>query len=153
MNIRSAMKILSFSEEQIMDIFRLLAAILHFGNLKYKATVVQNIDTAEINDPVNIHRIANLLGVQKINLIDALVKKTFFAHGERVITNLSKEQAVEARDAFVKGIYGKIFVMIVQKINETIYKVAKKKTSIGILDIFGFENFTSNSFEQLCINL
>lgn len=153
MNIRSAMKILSFSEEQTMDIFRLLAAILHFGNLKYKATVVQNIDTAEINDPLNIQRIAGLLGVQKANLIEALVKKTFFAHGERVITNLSKEQAIEARDAFVKGIYGKIFEMIVQKINETIHKVPKNKTSIGILDIFGFENFGNNSFEQLCINL
>lgn len=151
-SIRSAMKILSFTEDEFWEILKLLAGILHLGNLKYKPTIVQNMDTCEITDGVNLARIAGILGVAKNSLNDALVQKTIFAHGERVISSLSKDQAVEGRDAFVKAIYGKIFVRIVEKINKTIFKALKLKTSIGVLDIFGFENFDTNGFEQLCIN-
>ncbi|XP_023777880.1 unconventional myosin-VIIa isoform X4 [Cyanistes caeruleus] len=67
------------------------------------------------------------------------------------------EQALDVRDAFVKGIYGRLFVWIVEKINAAIYRPPSQelksiRRSIGLLDIFGFENFTVNSFEQLCIN-
>lgn len=151
-SIKSAMNILSFDDDEFWDIMKLLAAILHLGNLKYKPTVVQNMDTCEIPDNVNIARIATILGVAKNLLIDALIQKTIIAHGERVISFQSKDQAAEARDAFVKAIYGKIFIRIVEKINKTIFKALKQKTSIGVLDIFGFENFDSNGFEQLCIN-
>ena len=150
--IKSAMKILSFTDDDFWDIMKLLSGILHLGNLKYKATVVQNMDTCEITDTINMTRISIILGLARNLLNDALLQKTIFAHGERVISFLSKEQAVEARDAFVKAIYGKIFVRIVEKINKTIFKVVKNKTSIGVLDIFGFENFDINGFEQLCIN-
>lgn len=150
--IKSAMSVLSFSDDEFWEIMKLLAVILHMGNLKYKATVVKNLDTCEIPDNVNMTRIAALLELPRHLLNNALLQKTIFAHGERVISNLSKEQAIEARDAFVKAIYGKIFIMIVEKINKTIYKAMKTKQSIGVLDIFGFENFNTNSFEQLCIN-
>lgn len=150
--IKSAMSVLSFSDEEFWEIMKLLSAILHMGNLKYKGTIVQNLDACEIADTVNISRIAKVLEVPQQLLNNALLQKTIFAHGERVISSLTKEQAIEARDAFVKAIYGKCFVMIVEKINKTIYKTTKKKCSIGVLDIFGFENFQSNSFEQLCIN-
>lgn len=148
------MKVLSFSDNEMWEIFRLLGAILHFGNLKYKGIIIQNIDATEINDSANASRIATLLGVPKSSLCDALTRKTIFAHGERVVSSISKEQALEARDAFVKAIYGKIFIMIVNKINETIYKSngMRHRVSIGVLDIFGFENFANNSFEQLCIS-
>ena len=154
LSIRSAMKILSFTDEEFWEIMKLLAGILHIGNLKYKSTVVQNMDAGcEISDSIgNLIRVSNILGVAKTLLNDALVHKTIFAHGERVISNLSKDQAIESRDAFVKAIYGKVFVRIVEKINKTIFKSLKNKTSIGVLDIFGFENFNSNGFEQLCIN-
>jgi myosin-7 len=122
------------------------------GNIKYKATIVSNMDACETTDNINMTRIASLLGVARNSLSEALIQKTIFAHGDRVISMLSKDQAVEARDAFVKAIYGKLFVMIVEKINETIFKSSKKTTTIGVLDIFGFENFESNGFEQLCIN-
>ena len=66
---------------------------------------------------------------------------------------MSKNQALDTRDAFVKAVYGRLFIMIVDKINDTIYKPkTQTKNSIGVLDIFGFENFNINSFEQLCIN-
>lgn len=151
--IRSAMKILSFTNEEFWEIMKLLAGILHLGNVIYKPTVVQNMDAGcEISDNINLIRASNILGVSRNLLNDALVNKTIFAHGERVISHLSRDQAIEARDAFVKAIYGKVFVRIVEKINKTIFKSLKNKTSIGVLDIFGFENFDTNGFEQLCIN-
>lgn len=74
-------------------------------------------------------------------------------HGEHVTTSLSKEAALEGRDAFVKSLYDGIFVRIVRRLNETINKqIDQPMNSIGVLDIFGFENFDNNSFEQLCIN-
>lgn len=66
---------------------------------------------------------------------------------------MSKDQALDTRDAFVKAVYGRMFIMIVDKINDAIYKPKEEaRNSIGVLDIFGFENFDVNSFEQLCIN-
>uniref|UniRef100_A0A182W6G5 Myosin motor domain-containing protein n=1 Tax=Anopheles minimus TaxID=112268 RepID=A0A182W6G5_9DIPT len=152
-DVRSAMKVLAFDDQEIQSILGLLAAILHMGNVKYKATVVQNIDAVEINDTLNVGRVAILLGVSKVQLLSALTRKTIVAHGERVVSQLSKDQALEARDAFVKAIYGKLFITIVDKINKAIYKPSNKgRLSIGVLDIFGFEQFEVNSFEQLCIN-
>lgn len=152
--VRSAMKVLTFSDDEVWEVLKLLAGVLHLGNLKFKATNLAHIDTCEVSDNVNASKIATLLGVPKSLLTDALVRKTIFAHGERVIQRLPKETALEARDAFVKSIYGRLFIWIVEKINNTIFKSknTKLKISIGVLDIFGFENFTINSFEQLCIN-
>ncbi|KAG8294776.1 Unconventional myosin-VIIa, partial [Homalodisca vitripennis] len=69
------------------------------------------------------------------------------------VSTLSREQSVDVRDAFVKGIYGRLFVLIVSKINNAIYRPKGiSRSAIGVLDIFGFENFNVNSFEQFCIN-
>ena len=147
------MKVLLFSDSEIWDIMKLLAALLHIGNIKYKATVVDNLDATEIPDHTNVHRVGHLLGVPPQPLIDALTRKTLFAHGETVVSTLSREQSVDVRDAFVKGIYGRLFVYIVKKINAAIYRPKERqRSSIGVLDIFGFENFNHNSFEQFCIN-
>lgn len=148
------MKVLSFKDDIVNEIFRLLAALLHLGNLKYKSSSVQNIETTEVHDPANSGRVATMLGVARSLLCDSLTRKTIFVQGERVVSAIAKEQAFEARDAFVKAIYGKIFTLIVDQINNAIYQADKRtdKVSIGVLDIFGFENFDTNSFEQLCIN-
>ncbi|KAI4464813.1 myosin vii xv [Holotrichia oblita] len=151
--IREAFKILNFSEKEVSDVFQLLACILHFGNLKFKKTIVANMEASEIAEPTAVSKIAVFLGTNKFDLSEALTKRTIFVHGEKVVTNLSDTQAYEARDAFVKGIYGKLFIAIVEKLNSVIYQPkVSRKTSIGVLDIFGFENFGVNSFEQLCIN-
>ncbi|KAG5878951.1 hypothetical protein JTB14_036534 [Gonioctena quinquepunctata] len=152
-DIRSAMKVLLFSDSEIWEVMKLLAALLHIGNIRYKATVVDNLDATEIPDHTNVQRVANLLGVPMQPLINALTRKTLFAHGETVVSTLSRDQSVDVRDAFVKGIYGRMFVLIVKKINKAIYRPKERqRSSIGVLDIFGFENFDHNSFEQFCIN-
>ena len=81
------------------------------------------------------------------DLIIALTTKTIFTSGETVTSTLAVHQSVDVRDAFVKGIYGRLFIWIVEKINYAIYKPKSGgayRKSIGVLDIFGFENFENN---------
>ncbi|MEQ2273961.1 Unconventional myosin-VIIa, partial [Xenotaenia resolanae] len=156
-NIRSAMKVLMFTEKENWEITKLLAAILHMGNLRYEARTYDNLDACEVVRCTHLTTAATLLEVDCKDLMNCLTSRTLITRGETVSTPLSMEQALDVRDAFVKGIYGRLFVWIVEKINAAIYKPASSqpkalRRSIGLLDIFGFENFTINSFEQLCIN-
>lgn len=152
-DIRSAFKVLNFSDNDVWGIFSLLAAILHLGNLKFKAFNVNNIESSEVPDALNANRVAGLLGVNKTRLCEAFTRKTLIAHGEKIVSPISASAAMEGRDALVKAIYGHIFEYIVEMINKTLHKDEQLSSgSVGILDIFGFENFESNSFEQLCIN-
>lgn len=112
------------------------------------------MDGCELIDMKSVERVAGLLGTTAAKLVAGLTKKSLTAQGDTVTTILSKDQATETRDAFVKAIYGSMFVYIVQKINQVIKpQKAISDRYIGVLDIFGFENFENNSFEQLCINL
>ncbi|XP_040513520.1 unconventional myosin-VIIa isoform X1 [Gallus gallus] len=162
-NIRSAMKVLMFTDTENWEISKLLAAILHMGNLKYEARTYDNLDACEVVQSASLITAASLLEVSVSTVVDSqdvmncLTSRTIITRGETVSTPLSMEQALDVRDAFVKGIYGRLFVWIVEKINAAIYRPPSQelksvRRSIGLLDIFGFENFTVNSFEQLCIN-
>lgn len=153
--VKNAMKILSFSEWEMWQIFQLLAALLHLGNLQYKRKVIENIEATEIRDALNSSRVAHFLGIPRSVLCECLTRRTIYVNDERVVSNISKKYAMEIRDSFAKTIYGRIFNWIVHKINGTIFRGSQSDAdthSIGVLDIFGFENFTNNSFEQLCIN-
>uniref|UniRef100_A0A3Q2P4D5 Myosin VIIAa n=1 Tax=Fundulus heteroclitus TaxID=8078 RepID=A0A3Q2P4D5_FUNHE len=139
------------------EISKLLAAILHMGNLRYEARTYDNLDACEVVRCPHLTTAATLLEVDCKDLMNCLTSRTLITRGETVSTPLSMEQALDVRDAFVKGIYGRLFVWIVEKINAAIYRPTSSqpkalRRSIGLLDIFGFENFTINSFEQLCIN-
>ncbi|XP_038285929.1 unconventional myosin-VIIa isoform X3 [Canis lupus familiaris] len=156
-SIRSAMKVLMFTDTENWEISKLLAAILHLGNLQYEARTFENLDACEVLFSPSLATAASLLEVNPPDLMNCLTSRTLITRGETVSTPLSREQALDVRDAFVKGIYGRLFVWIVDKINAAIYKppsqeVKSSRRSIGLLDIFGFENFAVNSFEQLCIN-
>ncbi|XP_030055926.1 unconventional myosin-VIIa isoform X1 [Microcaecilia unicolor] len=156
-NIRSAMKVLMFTDTENWEISKLLAAILHMGNLQYEARMYDNLDACEVLFSTSLTTAASLFEVDPQDLMNCLTSRTLITRGETVSTPLSMEQALDVRDAFVKGIYGRLFVWIVDKINAAIYRPVSQgpklvRRSIGLLDIFGFENFTVNSFEQLCIN-
>ncbi|TTI30672.1 Unconventional myosin-VIIa [Bagarius yarrelli] len=143
-NICSAMKVLMFTDTENWEISKLLASILHMGNLRYEARTYDNLDACEVVRSVELSIAAKLLEVDSKDLMNCLTSRTIITRGETVSTPLSMEQALDVRDAFVK-------------INAAIYKPPSHepkavRRSIGLLDIFGFENFAVNSFEQLCIN-
>uniref|UniRef100_UPI00358E9D69 unconventional myosin-VIIa n=1 Tax=Myxine glutinosa TaxID=7769 RepID=UPI00358E9D69 len=155
--IRSAMRVLMFTEKESLEVLKLLAAILHMGNLLFEARTYDNLDSCEVQYSMHLKMAAQLLEVDVSDLRNCLSSRTLIARGETVTTPLNREQALDVRDAFVKGIYGRMFVWIVEKINAAIYRPLPNdpkfvRRSIGLLDIFGFENFQVNSFEQLCIN-
>ncbi|KAH3808644.1 hypothetical protein DPMN_137001, partial [Dreissena polymorpha] len=156
-DIRSAMKVLMFGDKEVWELLKILAALLHLGNLKYNAIEMDNTDDAsEIRDISHIDKICSLLEFNRQDLIDALTTKTIVTRGESVTSAMGITQSMDVRDAFVKGIYGRMFIWIVEKINTAIFKPKTDpkhyRSSIGVLDIFGFESFDVNSFEQLCIN-
>jgi myosin-7 len=152
--IRGALTVLNFSEAEQWDLWELTAAVLHLGNITFSESEVQNLRTATIDNEETMEKAAKLLQVNPRQLVKSLTMKSTLAMGEIIYSPMNKEQALDVRDAFVKGMYGRGFIWIVEKINQTIYKPATEKgrLSIGVLDIFGFENFKMNSFEQLCIN-
>uniref|UniRef100_A0A8C2VAX4 Unconventional myosin-VIIb n=1 Tax=Chinchilla lanigera TaxID=34839 RepID=A0A8C2VAX4_CHILA len=157
-HIRSAMKILLFSDSENWDISKLLAAILHLGNIEFMASIFENLDSSEVMETPAFPTVMKLLEVQHQPLRDCLTKHTILIRGEHVTRPLNMAQAADRRDAFVKGIYGHLFLWIVKKINAAIFTPPAQdpknvRRAIGLLDIFGFENFQNNSFEQLCINL
>ncbi|XP_010900118.4 unconventional myosin-VIIb [Esox lucius] len=155
--IRQALKILTFTEIHCWEILKLLAALLHLGNVCFEASMLNNMDSSDVSLSAHFTTAAKLLEVQPTALAVSLTYRSFMTNRELVSKPLSSEQAINSRDAFVKAIYGKLFIWIVGKINSAIYKMSTSdpkyvRNSIGLLDIFGFENFASNSFEQLCIN-
>ncbi|XP_045154259.1 unconventional myosin-VIIb [Echinops telfairi] len=157
-HIRSAMKILMFSDSENWDLSKLLAAILHLGNVGFMAAVFENLDSSDVMETPSFPILTKLLEVQHQALQDCLTKHSIVIRGEFVIRPLNVSQATDRRDAFVKGIYGHLFLWIVKKINATIFTPPSQdpklvRRAIGLLDIFGFENFQNNSFEQFCINL
>uniref|UniRef100_UPI00358F5089 unconventional myosin-VIIa-like isoform X2 n=1 Tax=Myxine glutinosa TaxID=7769 RepID=UPI00358F5089 len=156
-NIRSAMKILNFTDGEHYDIAKLLAAILHLGNIEFEGIINRNLECCEIVSTSHLSWTCKILEVDEEHLQNCLTKKNMMVRRESVNTPLSKVQTEDNRDALVKTIYGLLFVWIVKKINETIFKPVSHnpkdtRHSIGLLDIFGFENFDNNSFEQFCIN-
>ena len=96
---------------------------------------------------------ARLLGVPEQDLVKAITIRIIVARNEQYEKTLTPTQASDARDAVVKALYGRIFDWLVVTINKSIAVDAKQvRANIGVLDIFGFECFKYNSFEQLCIN-
>nr|XP_043897584.1 unconventional myosin-VIIa-like isoform X2 [Solea senegalensis] len=156
-SILSAMKVLMFTETENWEISKLLAAILHMGNLRFEARTYDNLDACVVARSPDLVTAASLMEVEPKDVMVCLTTRTLITRGESVAMPLSVEQGIDVRDAFVKGIYGRLFVWIVDKINAAIYRPPSSernivRRSIGLLDIFGFENFIVNSFEQLCIN-
>ncbi|XP_065841115.1 myosin-VIIa-like [Oscarella lobularis] len=152
--IKDAMKVLMFNGEEQWHIWELTAVVLHLGNLEFSESEVRNLKTAAIENEEVLQIVAGLLKVSFDDLKRALTQKSTITQGEVIYSPLNQEKALDVRDAFVKGIYGRVFIWIVNKINTVIYKekTERGRVSIGVLDIFGFENFEKNSFEQLCIN-
>lgn len=147
------MDIIGLSETEKDDIFKLLALILWVGNIDF----VEGDDTSTtIADPSVPAYAAYLMGVNNEALEMALTHKTvesgFGANKEVFESPLNRVQALATRDTLAKAIYSNLFDWIVTRVNQSLKSQGEAKKSIGILDIYGFEIFENNSFEQICIN-
>ena len=98
----------------------------------------------------------DLTGIDLNLLADVMTVSVNVTRGEVIRKHLNKQKAEAARDALSKALYDRVFRWIVNRINQLLAPTAEEmigESEIGILDIFGFEKFEHNSFEQLCINL
>uniref|UniRef100_A0A672YLF4 Methyl-CpG binding domain protein 3b n=1 Tax=Sphaeramia orbicularis TaxID=375764 RepID=A0A672YLF4_9TELE len=150
---RNAFTILGVQSDQQMELFRILAAILHLGNVNIQASG-RNSDRSYIDaDDGSLAVFSKLLGVEGPQMAHWLCHRRLTVGGEMLVKPVSGQQAVEARDALAKHIYGQLFTWTVQTLNSALRSQRGKPTSfIGVLDIYGFETFDRNSFEQFCIN-
>lgn len=139
---KAAMEWVGIRKSEIDEIFQLIGGILVLGNIEFKGS-----DKAKIERNGALEQAAELLGLKVQTLGNALTKKTV----KGIKTPLSLDQAKYARDSLAKSVYSKIFDWIVKRANDTISS-DKFSTSIGVLDIYGFEILGVNGFEQLCIN-
>ena len=154
--VLAAMKVLNFPQEKQDAIFDLTAACLHMGNVEFEEVEIGGSPASEIASEETVQIVADLLQVDLDSLTDGFCTLSMVTRGEVTVKQLSNEKARDVTEAFCKGVYGRFFVDIVDFITKILF-VAKEKesefrVSIGVLDIFGFENFDINSFEQLCIN-
>lgn len=153
--VRNALTIIGFEDEEIQALMEIVASVLHLGNTQFGE---HEEGETHITTEAQLQFLSQLLGVDGSVLKAALTHKKIVAKGEEMISPLSLEQALSARDSFAKAIYGRAFTWLVQKLNQSlafkdeIYYSSKCSSVIGLLDIYGFEVFQHNSFEQFCIN-
>ncbi|KAG0265799.1 Myosin type-2 heavy chain 1, partial [Linnemannia exigua] len=132
-------------------IFRLLAALLHIGNIQ----VTGRTDAIISDEDPSLIVASKVLGVPATEFKKWLVKKQITTRSEKIVSNLKPDQSLVVRDSVAKYIYSSLFDWLVNNINNSLSSEAvasKIHSFIGVLDIYGFEHFKKNSFEQFCIN-
>ncbi|RHY23241.1 hypothetical protein DYB25_007615, partial [Aphanomyces astaci] len=129
-----------------------LAGILHVGQVSFTP---RNSDDGSSNADMTSDAwtmTCTLLGLDPRSLATSLCNRTVKARLEVYVVPLSIDQAQMNRDAMAKEIYARLFGYLVQCVNESISNDNAMVTHIDLLDIFGFEAFATNRFEQFCIN-
>ena len=129
-----------------MNVVNIMAVVLHMGNLEF-----QSKGGAQLKDPALVSTIAKLLEIDEEAFGEGLIEKKRELRGEVIATPLDVQQAADSRDSMAMSIYSCLFKFLVKQINHTL-KGKETFHSIGILDIFGFENFDANFLEQFNIN-
>ncbi|XP_024866372.1 unconventional myosin-Ig isoform X2 [Kryptolebias marmoratus] len=153
--VKSALEVIGFSPEEITSIYQILASILHLGNLQFES----DGESVQIPGLDAVSHISKLTATEPESVRKSLLYRTVATGGGEVIEKGHTEKdACFGRDAFAKALYERLFGWIVSRINGIIevkdYNpvLHGKNTVIGVLDIYGFEIFDNNSFEQFCIN-
>ena len=151
----AAMKTVGISVEEINSILNSVASTLLLGNTNFISKNVENTEGScvdEVSLKHSFHEACELLGVDPHSLEQALTTKTITTRGETYISPIPVGQANDYRDALARQLYGLLFLRIVDRTNVSIGYLNNIRLFCGVLDIFGFECFKINSFEQLCIN-
>ncbi|KAK2842399.1 hypothetical protein Q5P01_012599 [Channa striata] len=149
-NTRRAFSLLGIAEHDQIEIYQILAAILHLSNVEVKD---QTADRSSISlENVNLMVFCELMGVPCEEMAHWLCHRKLKTTTETYVKSVAKMDAINGRDALAKHIYSRLFSWIVGSINNALQSGVKQHSFIGVLDIYGFETFDVNSFEQFCIN-
>ncbi|VAH16740.1 unnamed protein product [Triticum turgidum subsp. durum] len=151
---RRAMDIVGISSDEQDAIFRVVAAILHLGNVEFsEGSEADSSVPKDDKSQFHLRTAAELFMCDEKSLEESLCKRVMVTRGESIVRNLDSRAAALSRDALARMVYSRLFDWLVNKINTTIGQDPTSKLLIGVLDIYGFESFKTNSFEQFCINL
>ncbi|OCU02869.1 myosin-IIIb [Xenopus laevis] len=151
----NAMRMVGFQEQEELDLKVILSGVLSLGNVMFEP---QENGGVRVSPTAMgwLKAAAGQFGVQEEELLSCLTCTLSMTRGESIRRLHSQQQAEDSRDSIARVVYSRLFGWIVCKINELLagdMDMGKELQEIGILDIFGFENFSVNRFEQLCINL
>ncbi|KAM6936965.1 unconventional myosin-Va-like [Xenentodon cancila] len=147
---RRAFSLLGICEKDQMEIYQILSAILHLSNTEVKE---QSADKCSISpDDAHLMVFCELMGVPCDEMAHWFCHRKLKTTIETFVKSVSKSGAIHGRDALAKHIYARLFNWIVDSINNALMSAVKQHSFIGVLDIYGFETFDVNSFEQFCIN-
>ncbi|KAG1740928.1 P-loop containing nucleoside triphosphate hydrolase protein [Suillus lakei] len=145
----SALDIVGFTVAEQFDLFRIVAAILHIGNIVIRST---KSDDAFMPDPSQAERVCHLLGIPIAEFTRAILRPRVLAGREWVTQARTGQQSLDELASLSKSLYEKSFGALVERINRALDRPSSKSTFIGVLDIAGFEIFEINTYEQLLIN-
>jgi len=148
--VEESFVILGFEEAEKFGLYKCTAAVLHFGEMKFKQRPRE--EQAEADGTQEAEKVAFLLGVNCSDMLKCLMTPRVKVGTEFVTKGQSKDQVVYAVAALSKAIYDRMFKWLVARVNKTLDTKNKRQYFIGVLDIAGFEIFEYNTFEQLCIN-
>ncbi|XP_030217397.1 unconventional myosin-Ic isoform X2 [Gadus morhua] len=150
-----ALSVIGFTEGEVQELLDVIGSVLHLGNTQFGE---EEDGQTYVTTEMELKTLTQLLGVDGAALTEALTHKKLTANGEEMISPLTFEQAGAARDALAQAVYGRTFTWLVEKINQSLAlqgdgtSCRDGSSVIGLLDIYGFEVFQHNSFEQFCIN-
>ncbi|KAG4944883.1 hypothetical protein JHK87_040890 [Glycine soja] len=149
--VMEALDVVHIRKEDQENVFAMLAAVLWLGNISF--TVIDNENHVQAVEDEGLFHVAKLIGCDIEDLKLILSTRKMKVGNDNIVQKLTLSQAIDARDALAKSIYACLFDWLVEQINKSL-AVGKRRTgrSISILDIYGFESFNRNSFEQFCIN-
>ncbi|XP_018583731.2 unconventional myosin-IXb isoform X3 [Scleropages formosus] len=155
--LQQAMEMVGFLPATKKQIFSVLSAILYLGNVTYRRKSTGREEGLDVGPPEVLTTLSDLLKVKEEELVEALTKRKTVTANDKLILPYSHSEAITARDSMAKSLYSALFDWIVLRINHALLnkkdmEESVKCLSIGVLDIFGFEDFETNSFEQFCIN-
>ncbi|KAF9447622.1 hypothetical protein P691DRAFT_105787 [Macrolepiota fuliginosa MF-IS2] len=147
--LKTALDVVGFTSTEQFDLFRVVAAVLHIGNIVINST---RGDDATMPDTSQAERVCHLLGIPLAEFTRAVLRPRALAGREWVTQARTRQQALDELAALCKTLYEKSFGALVDQINRALDRPSSKSTFIGVLDIAGFEIFEINGYEQLLIN-
>jgi myosin heavy subunit len=149
-------EVLEINEDQRRQIFEIVAAVLHLGNLDFDDSTYTTDKPCDITNDEQLGLLAGLLMMEQKNLKDGLLFNKKVLAKQVMDLPMEKKRCIEGRDSMAKALYENLFIWMVEHLNKKVSQGDLSGRSsiktVKMLDIYGFEVFKVNSFEQLCVN-